>query len=217
MNIILQNNTNGTFNFLVTRQKRKRRKREKRQRQREEENLRRQKEEETRPPAHIEKDGVIHVETHHPRSSIIIIRSSHDDEPPKPKKESSFVLPDVYSRNTKKMSSLSKADENENDIDPELVENLNISYGERKDYEDFEEKLQDISDDENDSRETRKGFHGYSANSKTRFDVTGRKKSAVSEIDMRGDADNTRERSGRQRDTDYGKRCTHQIGVPCRC
>lgn len=120
-------------------QKRRRARREKRRQKREEQERNRKEHEENRPPVHTEKDGVIHVETHHPRSSIIIIKSNDDDGPPKNlNTESSFVLPsektNVLADHNKNQQS--NTDHNDNKINDMKLDNLNVTYGERTLYVD---------------------------------------------------------------------------------
>ncbi|XP_052789937.1 tubulin polyglutamylase TTLL11-like isoform X2 [Mya arenaria] len=132
----------------IVRQKRRRKRREKRRKKHEEDQRHQAQEESQKPPTQIERDGIIHVETSHPRSSIVIIRSSEDDEPRKPRHESSFVLPNIY---TDGMSAKKHPDENENDITDPCVEHFNQEYVERHEFVDCVEKMQNDSDEENDS------------------------------------------------------------------
>lgn len=78
--------------------KRQKARRERRRKQYEEDKRLRKEKEDARSPLEMERDGMIHVETHHPRSSIVIIRASDDDHlgSKKSARESSFLLPDIH-------------------------------------------------------------------------------------------------------------------------
>lgn len=116
-------------------QKRHRKRREKRQRRLAEDYQRQMEEEEKRPPAQHYRDGVIHVETNHPRSSIVIIRSDEGDETvKKPMRESSFQMTHFESSNTK------HKDENENDVSGGVQDTVNVQveFNKRTEYIDYE-------------------------------------------------------------------------------
>ncbi|KAL4218832.1 hypothetical protein ACF0H5_021420 [Mactra antiquata] len=122
----------------------------------------RKEQEENRPPAQTEKDGVIHVETHHPRSSIIIIKSKDDDTPPKKlNKESSFVLPTVKNgvlANHNANNSNQTNDDLYDNVQDMQVDNLNVTYKERTSYVDKVEMNGDHEnyvDHDNDSSHTK--------------------------------------------------------------
>ncbi|XP_052267440.1 tubulin polyglutamylase TTLL11-like [Dreissena polymorpha] len=130
----------------LERQKRRRRRHEQKRQKHEEETKIHAQEEEKHGPAQIERDGVIHVETRHPRSSIVIIRSSQDDLPKRMSKESSFVIPESLNRIGR------RSQDNENDFNPSMIENLNLEYGERRNYEDHLEKMEEgFTEHENDT------------------------------------------------------------------
>lgn len=121
--------------------KKRRARRERRQRQREEEEKKRKEQDESRPPAQMERDGVIHVETQHPRSSIVIIRSQEDDDPPKKINHgSSFLLPNVHNMfSNRDENDYFMNDQNHNSIQNEEIEGLSFAYKERTDFVDKEE------------------------------------------------------------------------------
>lgn len=76
----------------------------------------------------------------------MIIRSSQDDLPKRISKESSFVIPESLNRIGR------RSNDNENDFNPSMIENLNLEYGERRNYEDRLEKMEEgYTEHENDS------------------------------------------------------------------
>ena len=130
--LLLEDDFNACFDSNISSQRRRRKRHERKQRQMMEERQREQEEEDKRPPAQHFRDGVIHVETNHPRSSIIIIRSNEDEYTPrKPNRESSFVVPQFGEQDGTKTE-----DENENDVSKENCDTANVQYQERTEYVD---------------------------------------------------------------------------------
>ncbi|XP_053381154.1 tubulin polyglutamylase TTLL11-like isoform X2 [Mercenaria mercenaria] len=131
------------------RQKKKRARRERRRQKHEEEDKKHREEEESRGPVQTERDGVIHVETQHPRSSIIIIKSQEDEDPPKKMhRESSFLLPSVHNVFTNRPETdYFNKDQNHNSIGNDGMDSLTLAYKERTDFVDkVEEDETDIVD-----------------------------------------------------------------------
>lgn len=95
----------------------------------------------------MERDGVIHVETNHPRSSIVIIRSQEDENPPKKiNHESSFLLPSVHNMFTNRdENDYFSKDQNHNSIKNDELGSLAFAYKERTDFVDR------VDENENDS------------------------------------------------------------------
>ncbi|XP_060557499.1 tubulin polyglutamylase TTLL11-like isoform X2 [Ruditapes philippinarum] len=131
--------------FASERQKRRRARRERRRQKRDEDDRKRKEEEASRPPVQHERDGVIHVETQHPRSSIVIIKSQEDDDPPKKlNRESSFLLPSVHNVFTNRNENdYFNKDQNQNSLKNDEMDSLTFGYGERTDF------IDRIEDDEN--------------------------------------------------------------------
>lgn len=132
-------------------QKRQRARQEKRLKKKEDERKRRQNWEENRSPAQTERDGIIHVETQHPRSSIIIIKATEDEDPPKKlNRDSTFLLPSVCNVFTNRdENDYFNQDQNHNSIkDDGESDTLAFSYLERTEFVDK------VEDNENDTIET---------------------------------------------------------------
>lgn len=132
--------------YLESQKKRKARQARK-QRSLEKEAQQRQHREDNQPPVQLNHDGVIHVKTRHPRSSIVIIRA--DDEQPNKKKlmhQSSFLLPNVRNMITNQddVYYFRKLDQNENDWGVDLMQ----TYEHRTDFIDKVEEIEgnDIDD-----------------------------------------------------------------------
>ena len=123
-------------------------------------------------PTQTEKNGMIHVETNHPRSSIVIIRAEDNEEKSKKlNRESSFVLPNIHNA-IKNFEETDYFNQNSTDCNSNVMVKEDIlpsePYKERTEYidhiSDAEDKKDipvDITDPDTASskRESHNSFH----------------------------------------------------------
>lgn len=200
--------TKNTYIYHSFSMKRRRKRRERKQRLLEEERQRQIEEDERRGPVQHVRDGVIHIETNHPRSSIIIIRSNSDlEESKKAAKESSFSLPQFSYTDGKHV------DENENDVPGGAGERLNEEYHERTEFIDCVEGESEVVEsnvyEKGDSQTpVQNASSSGSSSSKRKRGKSGKNKQFV-KADQTTDAYQQNENDGENKSSHIGNHGNH--------